>query len=114
MARAHPYDVRGRVLKLEEDQFAIALGDVIVLHPTPVKSPQMQRTCPDCARPLNAFATASGDPGYVCPVHGKFVVTASSEAFGFWTVSPTTRRRAFESARTVAPSGQAPVVILYA
>ena len=85
-----------------------------MLHPTQVKSPHMQRTCPDCARPLNSFASASGDPGYVCPVHGKFVVTASSEAFGFWTVSATTRRRAFDSARTVAPSGQAPVVILYA
>ena len=77
-------------------------------------SSMMKHTCPDCAAPLETFATPSTDPGYICPTHGKFVVTGSSEDFGFWQAPLTRQRRALQSARltTIAPA--LPIVILYA
>jgi hypothetical protein len=75
-------------------------------------SSTMKHTCPDCAAPLETFATPSTDPGYICPTHGKFVVTGSSEDFGFWQAPLARQRRALQSARLTATA--LPIVILYA
>ncbi len=74
----------------------------------------MNRSCPECATPLSTFFTASRDPGYACPKHGKFIVTASSEDFGFWSAPIETQRNALRRARVVASPWEAPIVILYA
>ena len=85
-----------------------------MLQSTRVVLEPMQRTCPECAAPLGAFATTSTDPGYVCPIHGKFVVTGSSEDFGFWNAPVEAQRRALRSAKVVASPRQPPIVIFYA
>lgn len=77
-------------------------------------SARMNRTCPECATPLSTFFTTSRDPGYVCPNHGKFIVTASSEDFGYWSASIEAQRSALRRARTVASPWEPPIVILYA
>lgn len=74
----------------------------------------MSRNCPECAAPLSTFFTASRDPGYVCPSHGKFIITASSEDFGFWSAPIETQRNALRRARMVASPWEPPIVILYA
>ena len=85
-----------------------------MLQPMRVRFEPMQRICPECAAPLATFVTTSTDPGYVCPIHGKFVVTGSSEEFGFWSTSVEAQRRALRSARVVAHRREPPIVILYA
>jgi uncharacterized Zn finger protein (UPF0148 family) len=87
---------------------------IIMLQSTHVMFDSTQHICPECAAPLAAFATPSTDPGYVCPTHGKFVVTGSSEDFGFWSASVETQRRALRSAKVVAAPREPPIVILYA
>ncbi len=84
-----------------------------MLQPTRIASRTVQN-CPDCGTPLGAFFTASRDPGYVCPNHGKFIVTASSEDFGFWSAPIETQRNALRRARAVASPWEPPIVILYA
>jgi hypothetical protein len=74
----------------------------------------VRRMCPDCGAQLETFATPSADPGYACPTHGAFVVSKSSEDFGYWSAAPERQRRALSSARFVASPRQAPVVILFA
>jgi hypothetical protein len=85
-----------------------------MLNSARVMSQPTQRICPECAAPLTSFVTTSTDPGYVCPVHGSFVVTGSSEDFGFWSAPVEAQRRALRSAKVVAPPRQPPIVILYA
>ena len=87
---------------------------ITMLQSTRVILEPMQHICPECAAPLATFVTTSTDPGYVCPIHGKFVVTGSSEDFGFWSAPVETQRRALRSAKVVAPPRQPPIVILYA
>ncbi len=74
----------------------------------------MARTCPDCGADLDTFASQSTDPGYVCPTHGRFVVTGSSEEFGFWSAPVERQRRALRCARLTAATPAPPIVILYA
>jgi hypothetical protein len=87
---------------------------IIMLQSTHVMLESTQHICPECTAPLAVFATPSTDPGYVCPTHGKFVVTGSSEDFGFWSASVETQRRALRSAKVVAAPREPPIVILYA
>ena len=74
----------------------------------------MNRSCPECATPLSTFFTTSRDPGYACPNHGKFIVTTSSEDFGFWSAPIEKQRSALMRARVVASPWEPPIVILYA
>lgn len=77
-------------------------------------SSTMKHTCPDCAAPLATFTARSTDPGYICPTHGKFVVTGSSEEFGFWQAPVARQQSALRSARLTAAAPATPIVILYA
>jgi hypothetical protein len=95
-----------------EESSQIAEGKM--LQPLHDQVEPVRRLCPDCGALLETFTTPSADPGYACPTHGAFVVSKSSEDFGYWSAAPERQRRALSSARLVASPRQSPVVILFA